>query len=160
MPESWKSRRTRWLFNWIPAYRGTGARLDYIADDWGEVRIHLALSWRTRNYVATIFGGSLFGALDPIYMVMLIKLLGPEFIVWNKAATIRYLRPGRSRLTATFRISEGLLAAIRAEAVAAGRVERAFEAELVDETGQVHAACTQTIHIRWRGAPQPGEGGR
>lgn len=52
-------------------------------------------SWRTRNYVGTIFGGSLYGALDPI-MIMLIKLLGPEYEVWDKAASIRFRRPGRS----------------------------------------------------------------
>jgi len=59
------------------------------------VRIRLPLIWRTRNYVGTIFGGSLYGAVDPIYMIMLIKALGPDYIVWDKAATIRFLRPGR-----------------------------------------------------------------
>jgi acyl-coenzyme A thioesterase PaaI-like protein len=52
-------------------------RVTYIAADWREVRIQLPLNWRTRNYVGTIFGGSLYGAVDPIYMIMLIKALGP-----------------------------------------------------------------------------------
>jgi hypothetical protein len=63
MPESWNTRVTRWGFNWFPAYRGTGARIDYIASDWREVRIRLPLSRRTRNYVGTIFGGSMYGAV-------------------------------------------------------------------------------------------------
>ena len=95
MPESWQTRFARWAFNWFPAYRGTGAPVTYIAADWREVRIRLPLNWRTRNYVGTIFGGSLYGAVDPIYMIMLIKALGPDYIVWDKAATIRFLRPGR-----------------------------------------------------------------
>ena len=78
MPESWPTRLARWRFNWFPAYRATGARITYIAADWREVRIRLPLSRRTRNYVGTIFGGSLYGALDPIYMIMLIKALGSE----------------------------------------------------------------------------------
>ena len=64
MPESWSSRLLRWKFNLFPAYRGTGARIAYIADDFHEVRLRLPLSWRTRNAVGTIFGGSMYGAVD------------------------------------------------------------------------------------------------
>src|SRR6266699_2279431 len=102
MPESRATRRTRWAFNLFPAWRGTGARVTYIAADWREVRVRLPLSWRTRNYVFTIFGGSLYGVLDPIYMIILIKSLGPHYVVWDKAAAIRFRRPGRTTLYARF----------------------------------------------------------
>ena len=121
MPESWRSRVTRWGFNWFPAYRGTGARIEHIASDWTEVRIRLALSWRTRNYVGTIFGGSLYGAIDPIYMIMLIKLLGKDYEVWDKAAAIRFRKPGRSTLRATFRLDDGELDQIKREVATSGR---------------------------------------
>ena len=97
MPETWRTRLSRWGFNWFPAYRGTGGRVAYIAGDWSEVHVHVPLSWRTRNYVGPIFGGSMYGAIDPVYMLMLIKILGPEYVVWDKAATIRFRRPGRER---------------------------------------------------------------
>ena len=100
--ESWASRRMRWGFNLFPAFRGTGARITYIAGDFREARVELPLYWRTRNYVGTIFGGSLYGAVDPMYMILLIKVLGPGYTVWDKAATIRFLKPGRSRLYARF----------------------------------------------------------
>ena len=90
MSESRSSRWLRWRFNLFPAYRGVGARVEYIASDFREVRVRLPLSWRTRNYVGTIFGGSLYGAVDPIYMIMLIHLLGREYIVWDKSASIRF----------------------------------------------------------------------
>lgn len=77
MIESWQTRIARWTFNWFPAYRGTGAKITCIASDWFEVRVRLPLSSRTRNYVGTIFGGSMYGAVDPVYMIMLIKALGP-----------------------------------------------------------------------------------
>ncbi len=152
MPESWATRRARWLFNWFPAYRGTGARVLHIAADWSEVRIRVPLSRRTRNYVGTIFGGSLYGGIDPIYMLMLIKILGPEFVVWDKAATIRFLRPGRTTLTATFKLEPEQIREIREAAMARGKVEREFEVQLVDRDGVVHATSTKTVHIRWRGA--------
>src|SRR5215213_3909974 len=114
MPESLRSRLTRVAFNFFPAYRGTGARIAYIADDWREVRIRLPLGLRTRNYVGTIFGGSMYGAVDPIHMVMLIRNLGPGYVVWDKSASIRFRRPGRSTLYARFVIEQAELDEIRA----------------------------------------------
>ena len=152
MPESWTTRRARWLLNWFPAYRGTGGRVEYIAGDWTEVRIRLPLSWRTRNYVGTIFGGSLYGAVDPLYMLMLIKCLGPEFVVWDKAATIRFLRPGRTTLWAVFELAPSIIAEIRSAAIAQGSIERDFAVALQDREGIVHATCTKTVHVRWKRA--------
>jgi len=151
MPESWSTRVFRWRLNLYPAYRGTGSRVDYIAADWREVRIRLPLSWRTRNYVGTIFGGSLYGSVDPIYMLMLIMNLGPEFVVWDKAATIRFLRPGKTTLFATFTLLPDTIAEIAAEARRLGRVDRDLEVDLKDAAGQIHATCTKTLYIRWKG---------
>ena len=150
MPESFQSRLLRWKFNLFPAYRGTGARITYIAGDWREVRVRLPLSWRSRNYVGTIFGGSLYGAVDPVYMIMLIKLLGPDYIVWDKAAQIRFLKPGKGTLYATFRIDDEELQTIR-KATESGPVDRTYNVELVDEGSVSHVAVTKTIYIRRKG---------
>jgi acyl-coenzyme A thioesterase PaaI-like protein len=150
MAESWRTRLARWRFNWFPAYRATGARIEYIARDWLEVRVRLPLSRRTRNYVGTTFGGSMYGALDPIFMIMLMRTLGPDFVVWDKAATIRFLRPGRATLRATFRLSEALVAEVRDDARASGSIERDLQVDLADADGQVHATCTKTLHVRWK----------
>jgi len=148
MPESRATRLLRWKFNFFPAYRGTGARVTYIADDFREVRIALPLSWRTRNYVGTIFGGSLYGAVDPMYMVMLIRILGKGYVVWDKAATIRFRKPGRTTLRATFRIEEAELEAIR-EATEGGKpVDRVYNVDLVDEEGVVYASVEKVIYVR------------
>ena len=92
------------------------ARITYIADDWREVRIKLPLNWRTRNYVGTIFGGSMYGAVDPIYMVMLIRILGPTYVVWDKGATLQFKQPGRSTLHACFVLDAAEIDAVQAEA--------------------------------------------
>lgn len=147
MPESFRTRLLRWKFNLFPAYRGTGARITYIAGDYREVRVRLPLSWRSRNYVGTIFGGSLYGAVDPIYMIMLIKLLGAEYVVWDKSATIRFLKPGRGTLYATFRISEEELQSIR-KATESGPVDRTYNVDLVDDGSVSHVAVTKTIYVR------------
>lgn len=102
MSESFGSRVRKWGFNLFPAYWCTGARITYLADDFREVRVRLPLNWRTRNYVGTIFGGSMYAAVDPVYMIMLIHNLGPEYEVWDKAASIRFREPGRDTLRARF----------------------------------------------------------
>jgi hypothetical protein len=138
----------RWGFNLFPAFRGTGARITYIAGDYREVHVEVPLSWRTRNYVGTIYGGSLYGAVDPHYMIMLIKILGPGYVVWDKAATIRFKKPGRSTLFARFLISEEELAEIRRLLETEPSIDRVYQVELKDADGVVHAVVDKTIYIR------------
>jgi acyl-coenzyme A thioesterase PaaI-like protein len=148
MPESVRSRLTRVGFNLFPAFRGTGGRITYIADDWREIRVRIPLSLRTRNYVGTIFGGSMYGAVDPIYMVMLIRVLGPGFVVWDKAASIRFRKPGRTTLHARFVLTRAETDAIRAALETERAVDRVYQIELTDAEGTVHAEVEKVIHIR------------
>jgi acyl-coenzyme A thioesterase PaaI-like protein len=150
MSESWQSRLMRWRLNWFPAYRATGARIAYIAADWREVRVRLPLTRRTRNYVGTIYGGAMYSAADPLYMVMLIELLGPRYVVWDKAATIRFLRPGRTTLYASCSVTGEELDALRSEVDAEGRAEREYTIELKDAAGEVHAVVEKLLSIRKR----------
>ena len=148
MPESFKTRLMRWGFNWFPAYFGTGARITYIARDFREVRIELPLTWRTRNYVGTIFGGSMYASVDPVYMLMLIKNLGPDYIVWDKAATIRFRKPGKRKLYAQFVLDAQELQVILSGLSRVPSLERTYHADLVDAEGVVHASVEKVIYIR------------
>ena len=152
MPESLSSRLYRWYFNFFPAYRGTGARITYLSDDFREIRVRLPLTRRTRNYVGTIFGGSMYGAVDPVYMVMLIKNLGPAYQVWDKAATLRFRKPGRGTLYARFLLDERELQDIRAALELEPATERVYDVDLTDDVGIIHASIRKTIHIRRREA--------
>lgn len=138
----------RWGFNFFPAFRGTGSRVTYIADDYREMRVELPLNWRTRNYVGTIFGGSLYGAVDPHYMIMLIHILGPDYVVWDKAATIRFKRPGRGTLSARFLIDDEEIATIRRLTENGQPTDRVYTADLTDAKGIVHASVEKTVYIR------------
>lgn len=148
MPESFRSRRMRWMFNLFPAYRGSGARVTYIASDFREVRVRLPLSWRSRNYVGTIFGGSMYSAVDPMYMIMLMHCLGPGYVVWDKAASIRFRRPGRATLFARFHLDEAELDAIRSATAAGDAIDRTYNVDLADAEGVVHASVEKVIYIR------------
>ncbi len=148
MRESLKTRLMRWGFNLFPAYRRTGARITYIASDCGEVRIKLPLNWKTRNYVGTVFGGSMFGATDGVHMVMLIKLLGSAYAVWDKETTIRFQHPGRTTLYARITLDEHELESIRAELADSPKLDHVFHVDWTDDAGNVHASIDKTIHVR------------
>ena len=147
MPESFASKFDRIKFNFFPAYRGTGARVVYIADDYRRIRVKIPLSWRTRNYVGTIYGGSLYAGIDPIYMLMLIKILGRGYVVWDKAAKIRFKRPGKETLFADFLITPGEIDEIRKLLETEKSVDRVYNVELVDKNGKVHALIEKTLYI-------------
>jgi len=147
MPESFQTRLYRWGFNFYPAYRGTGGWITYIANDWREIHVKVPLSWQTRNYVGTIYGGSLYSAVDPFYMIMLIKNLGLEYIVWDKAASIWFEKPGRETLHAQFVLSEEELQIIKSELENSGKLYRQYQIELNDKAGVKHAIVEKTIFI-------------
>lgn len=147
MSESLETRLYRWIFNLYPAYRGTGARVVYIDGDWREIRVKVPLSWRTRNYVGTVFGGSMYGAVDPLYMMMLIRCLGEEFTVWDKSGSIEYHQPGEETLYARCEITDEELAAIRALDPGESS-DREYSTRLVDSDGDVHATVEKTVYVR------------
>jgi acyl-coenzyme A thioesterase PaaI-like protein len=141
-------RLWRLAFRLFPAYRGTGGRVTHIAPDWSRVEVTLPLSWRTRNYVGTIFGGSMYGAVDPIYMLMLIHRLGDNYTVWDKAAEIRFRKPGEETLYATFDLPDEEVRAIRESLSPGESTNRVYDIDLVDADGTVHAEVAKTVYVR------------
>ena len=152
MPESFATKIDRLKFNFFPAYRGTGTWVVYIADDYREIRVKIPLSWRTRNYVGTIYGGSMYGGIDPIYMLMLIKTLGKDYIVWDKAGKIRFKRPGKETLFADSVLTEEELNEIKKILQTEKSIDRIYNVELKNKKGKVHALIEKTLYIAKKGS--------
>ena len=148
MTESINTWLMRLFFLLHPAYHGTGGRVVYIASDWSEVRVEIPCNWRTRNYVGTIFGGSLYGAVDPMFMLMLIQRLGQDYVVWDKAAAIQFKKPGKSKLSANFKILDGEISTIQDELTRQNSIDRFYNVDLVDAEGNICAKIEKTIYIR------------
>jgi acyl-coenzyme A thioesterase PaaI-like protein len=144
------ARGMRRVFNLWPAIRGTGVRVEHVADDFSEVRVRLPLSWRTRNYVGTIFGGSLYASVDPFLMLILMRRLGDDYVVWDKAASIRFQRPATRTLRATMRVGDEELAELRAAVDAAGELDRTWTVTLADDDGVVHASVEKVLYLATR----------
>ena len=102
-------------FNLLPMYRRTTGRIAAISEDLLMVKVKIPLSYKNRNYAGSIFGGSLFSATDPIFMVQLINILGNDYIVWDKSAKINYRRPARESVFATFSFRQEEIDKIKAD---------------------------------------------
>nr|WP_280954591.1 DUF4442 domain-containing protein [Shewanella sp. WXL01] len=115
-------------FNWLPMYRRSTGRIVSVSKDLTEVTMRLPLSYRNRNYVGSIFGGSMFSAVDPIPMVQLINLLDSQYVVWDKSAEIYFKAPAREDLYADFVFTEQELEQIKRD------VEQQQEINLIKTT--------------------------
>ena len=145
--ETFKSKVTRIVFNFFPAYRRTGARVYFLSDDWKDIHITLGLSWKTKNYVGSVFGGCIYGALDPMYMVQLIKILGKDYVVWDKSATIKFIKPIKKKVYARFLITNEILEDIIARVKSDNKYSIDMTTNFQDENGVIYAEVTKTLYI-------------
>jgi hypothetical protein len=137
----------RWINLW-PPFLGAGIRVKHIAPDMKAIDVEMKLRWWNANYVGTHFGGSLFAMTDAFYMLMLMANLGPAYIVWDKAANIRYRRPGRGTVRAEFRLTDAQLEDIREKLKTLPKYEPAFSVEVKDLHGAVIAEVEKLLHVR------------
>jgi acyl-coenzyme A thioesterase PaaI-like protein len=151
MTESWRTRLARLKFNLFPVYRGTGGRVRYIREDWQEIRVEIPYSWRTKNYMGTTFGGSIYGACDPMHAMLLIKNLDEStYAVWDTEASIDFKKPGKTDLYARFEVDDAEIAAVKEAVEDEGAVNRAYEVDVVDADGVVHATVENVVHVSKR----------
>ncbi len=134
--------------NFWPPFLFAGIRVDEWTDDWRCARVHLKLHWYSRNFVGTQFGGSLFAMTDPVYMIMTLQVLGRDYIVWDKAAEIEFLAPGREDAYAEFHLDDAALDEIRAATANGDKYLRWFETEVKAAGGEVIARVRKQIYVR------------
>lgn len=138
------------LMSFYPPLAGAGVRVRRLAGPPLAFETRMKLRWWNRNYVGTHFGGSLYAMCDPFYMLILIEALGPDFVVWDTAATVRFRRPGRGEVRARFEISPERVEEIRRQAEAEGKVEPRFVAEVRDAKGELVAEVEKVLSVRRR----------
>ncbi len=143
-------RLMRHALNVWPPFAASGIRVEHISSDFRTARVALHHRWWARNYVGTLFGGALFAMTDPFWMVLVLRRLGPGYVVWDRGAEITFLSPGRSTVRAEFVVPDELVAQLRAEAQGGAKVLRWFETDVVAQDGTVVARVRKQLHIRQR----------
>jgi acyl-coenzyme A thioesterase PaaI-like protein len=144
---SLKQRLLLRFVNIWPPFAAAGIHVRWGAD-MKSVEVTMKLRPWNRNFVGTHYGGSLYSMCDPFYMLMLITNLGPDYIVWDKAANIRFRKPGKGTMRAEFRITDAQLDDIREQLKTQARYEPTFTVEVKDEAGEVVAEVQKVLHIR------------
>ena len=141
----------RWfrnIMNLWPPFIGLRIHIVHIAPNWREVTIRMKLSLRNKNYVGTHFGGGLFAMTDPFYMLMLMNVLGSDYLVWDKSANIHFIKPGRGSVFAHFRLSDEQLNVVYEKTAAGEKYEPTWRVDIVDAAGAVIATVDKTLYIR------------
>jgi acyl-coenzyme A thioesterase PaaI-like protein len=144
------SLKTLRAINFYPPILFSGIRVIDIADDYSSCTVRLKLRWWNRNAVGVLFGGSLYAMCDPFFMLLLMRTLSvKEYIIWDKAATIRFRKPGKSTVYAHFHIPLEKVESMRQEVeIAGGKKDFDFYVEVVDEEKNVIAEVEKVIYVR------------
>lgn len=143
-----KFRRLIRLINWYPPYLFSGIKIIDHAPDFSMFRSRLKLTWYNKNLVGTAFGGSLYSMCDPFFMFILIIYLGDEYIVWDKYASIDFVRPGKETVFAEFRLSKEELSEIKSRVDREGKIVCEFPCEIRTESGELIATLKKGIYLR------------
>lgn len=131
-----------------PPFLFSGIRIERMSADFRSVRVRLRKIPTTTNYVGTLFGGSLFSMTDPFWMIMVMRNLGPGYVVWDKAAEIEFVSPGRESVTASFELTQDVLDEIVEAAAGGEKVLRWFEVDVVTGDGTVVARVRKQLYVR------------
>lgn len=138
----------KWLINLYPPYLGAGIKITYISDDWRELQVSMSMRWFNRNIVGTHFGGSLYSMVDPHLMLLLMQLLGKEYLVWDKAADIEFIKASKKKVTSLIKISNEELELIKSKTDDGEKYFSKFTIEIRDDDGELVAKVKKTIYIR------------
>ena len=85
---------------------------------------------------------------EPHLMLMLLQLLGKGYVVWDKWATIEFVKPGRGTMRSVVKITDEELMAIKANTADGSRYLPEFNLEVVDDDEQIVATIKKTVYVR------------
>ncbi|KAB2878462.1 DUF4442 domain-containing protein [bacterium] len=140
----------RWI-NWYPPFLGAGIRVKEVDRKEKIIEVEMKLRFWNRNYVGTHYGGSLYSMCDPFFMLILMRKLGKDYIVWDKSAQIKFVKPGSGKVKARFHVPDEKIQSIKEELEAKKKADYEFEVSVTDEQNNIVAEVKKLIYVRKRG---------
>ncbi len=129
-------------------FLGAGVKLVHMSKDYRSAKVSMPLTFYNKNYMGTQFGGSLYSMVDPWYMLMLIKNLGKDYIVWDKGATIQFKKPGKGTVHAEFNLRPEVLEEIKSTVETNTKMDYVFKVEIKDDEGKLICEVDKVVYIR------------
>lgn len=144
--ESRQTRLMRWGFNFWPCIWCSGGKVEFISSDFHELQVSIKLNIRTRNRVGTVYGGSIYSSVDPYFMLLFMQVLGKDYVVWDKGASVKFVRPIIQKVKCRFLINDDLVKEVKGKIEENG--EHVFDLPLKyeDDAGVVYATFNKTMY--------------
>ena len=134
--------------NLYPPFLGAGIGVTYPKGDDHTIVVTMKLRWYNKNLFGTQFGGSLYAMADPFFVFIVTKHLGPGYLVWDKKATVEFLKPGRGPVTGRYHVPPEEITRVKALADSGETVEPVYAADIVSDDGETVARVTKTLWVR------------
>ncbi len=149
--DRWNPEALRASLHAYPPYAGAGVLVTHIAEDASEVRVEMPLTDSNVNLVGTHFGGSLYAMVDPHLMLLLVQQLGPDYLVWDKEANIKFRKPGLGTVHATIRVTDKEVEVIRSATANGDKHLPQWTLAILDAQDEVVATVLKTLYVRRKG---------
>ena len=140
----------RFFMNIWPPFIGAGIKIERLSQDYKNAVISLRMGLLNRNIVGVHFGGSLFAMTDPFFMIMVQHNLGKDYVVWDRAAKIDFIKPGKGKVRAQFEVSTEQIEELRIAAADGKKTLRDFQVEIRDSSGELVAVVVKTLYVRMK----------
>ena len=137
----------KYFFNFSPMYRRSTGRVTHVTPGFMRVEIKIPISYKNKNYVGTIFGGSLFSATDPIYMVQLIQIIGKDYVVWDKSSVVKFKRPANTDAYAVFEFSEEEVEKLKSDIKEKNEINLVKPVHITNKEGKVFCEIEKVIYV-------------
>lgn len=147
--EKMESSRSAWyrrVLNFWPCMWCSGGKVTFISSDFMELHVKLSLNMRTRNRVGTVFGGSIYSSVDPYFMLMFMENLGKNYVVWDKGASIKFVRPITNTVRCICLITDEMHNQVVNRINEMGEYTFEMPIQYVDENNTVYAVFTKTLY--------------
>lgn len=144
----WTPKLLKMGLNIYGPYVGAGVKVTHIDDLWREIHVRMKLRWYNRNIMGTHFGGSLYSMIDPHLMILAMQRLGTEYIVWDRAAEITYLKPATGTVSTQISLDDEQLEDIVENTKDGSSYHPSFEIKIRDEQGKVVSKINKTLYVK------------
>lgn len=142
----------KWVLRTYPPFLFQRIWVQRVHEDFKGIDVKIRKSFLNINSNKTVFGGTIFSALDPIHSILFHLILKQnglkKSIAWLKSAKINYLKPGTTDLYYSVVINDDDIEEAKYEIKKNGKIVKTFTTEVFDKTGLKCAVCENEIYIR------------